>query len=145
MFSFSFGDLLLLGCGAVCRRSFQDTCCLTFHTSTMQKTSTDLKIEQKQNTKNMVFATLSQKCYQKTRTKNIGKRKHRNVLLLTKTSQNTGFSCFRPKNPPKHKRHTPRGRRRTCYLVLVVPVLVLVLVLVVVVVVVVVVVGCRCR
>ena len=37
VFSFSFGDLLLLGCGAVFWWSFQDTCCLTFHKSTMQK------------------------------------------------------------------------------------------------------------
>ena len=32
----------------------------------------------------MVFATLSQKRYQKTRTKNIAKRKHRHIVLLTK-------------------------------------------------------------
>ena len=56
--------------------------------------ATDPKIEQSQNTKSMVFATLSPKCYQKTRTKNMGKRKPRNVVLFTKTSQNTGFSCF---------------------------------------------------
>ena len=82
--------------------------------------ATDPKIEQSQNTKSMVFATLSPKCYQKTRTKNMGKRKPRNVVLLTKTSQNTGFSCFFTKIPPKHKRHTPRGGRRTCFLVVVV-------------------------
>ena len=56
--------------------------------------ATDPKIAQSQNTKSMVFATLSPKCYQKTRTKNMGKRKPRNVVLFTKTSQNTGFSCF---------------------------------------------------
>ena len=83
--------------------SFQDTCCLAFHTSTMQKPrifcnfpdknfENDAKIELKKSTKSMVFATLSQKRYQKTRTKNIGKRKHRHIVLLTKTSQNTGFS-----------------------------------------------------
>ena len=66
----------------------------------------DPKIEQSQNTKSRVFATLSPTCYQKTRTKNMGKRKPRNVVLLTKTSQNTGFSCFFTKIPPKHKRHT---------------------------------------
>ena len=82
--------------------------------------ATDPKIEQSQNTKSMVFATLSPKCYQKTRTKNMGKRKPRNVVLFTKTSQNTGFSCFLTKIPPKHKRRTPRGGRRTCYLVVVV-------------------------
>ena len=58
--------------------------------------------------KSMVFATLSQKCYHKTRTKNIGKRKPRNVVLLTKTSQNTGFSCFRPKTLPNIN-DTPRA------------------------------------
>ena len=56
--------------------------------------ATDPKIAQSQNTKSMVFATLSPKCYQKTRTKNMGKRKPRNVVLFTKTSQNTGVSCF---------------------------------------------------
>ena len=50
----------------------------------------------------------------------MGKRKPRNVVLFTKTSQNTGFSCFLLKIPPKHKRRTPRGGRRTCYLVVVV-------------------------
>ena len=79
--------------------------------------ATDPQIAQSQNTKSMVFATLSPKCYQKTRTKNMGKRKPRNVVLFTKTSPNTGFSCFFTKIPPKHKRRTPRGGRRTCYLV----------------------------
>ena len=69
--------------------------------------ATDPKIEQI-NTKSMVVATLSQKCYQKTRTKNIGKRKHRNVVLLTKSSQNTGFSCCLPKNLPNIN-DTPRA------------------------------------
>ena len=82
--------------------------------------ATDPKIAQSQNTKSMVFATLSPKCYQKTRTKNMGKRKPRNVVLFTKTSQNTGFSCFFTKIPPKHKRRTRRGGRRTCFLVVVV-------------------------
>ena len=82
--------------------------------------ATDPQIAQSQNTKSMVFATLSPKCYRKTRTKNKGKRKPRNVVLFTKTSQNTGFSCFFTKIPPKHKRRTPRGGRRTCYLVVVV-------------------------
>ena len=68
----------------------------------------DPKIEQSQITKSMVFATLSQTCYHKTRTKNIGKRKPRNVVLLTKTSQNTGFSCLRPKNLPNIN-DTPRA------------------------------------
>ena len=78
----------------------------------------DPNIEQSQSTTSMVFATLSPKCYQKTRTKNMGKRKPRNVALLTKASQNTGFSFFFfTKMPPKHKRHTPRGGKRTCFLV----------------------------
>ena len=76
---------------------------LGFHTSTMQKPrifcsfpdknfENDAKIELKKSTKSIIFATLSQKRYHKTRTKNIGKRKHRHIVLLTKTSQNTGFS-----------------------------------------------------
>ena len=70
--------------------------------------ATDPKIKQSQNTKSMVFATLSPKCYQKTRTKNMGKRKPRNVVLLTKTSQNTGFSCFLLKYLPNIN-DTPRA------------------------------------
>ena len=63
----------------------------------------DAKIELKNSTKSMVFA---QKRYQKTRTKNIGKRKHRHIVLLTKTSQNTGFFLISTKKPPKNKGHT---------------------------------------
>ena len=151
VFSFSFGDLLLLArlwCGV--SQSFLVVISgyllvdfpQTFHTSTMQKprvfaafqTKTSQltpKLNNHKNTKSMVFATLSQKCSHKTRTKNIGKRKARNVVLLTKTSQNTGFSCFRPKKPPKHKRHTPRGGRRTCFLAVAVAVVVVVVVVVV--------------
>ena len=80
---------------------------LSFCSFSDKNFAADPKIEQSQNTKSMVFATLSQKCYHKTRTKNIGKRKPRNVVLLTKTSQNTGFSCFRPKNLPNIN-DTPR-------------------------------------
>ena len=81
------------------------------------------------NKKHMVCAALSQKCYQKTRTTNIGKRKHRNVVLLTTTSQNTGLSCCRPQSLPNIKRHSPRGGRRTCYLLVVVVVVIVLLVL----------------
>ena len=54
----------------------------------------------------MILATLSQKPYQKNKAgknqeKNNGKRKHRNIVLLANTTQNTGFSSFRPKNLPK--------------------------------------------
>ena len=97
--------------------SFQDTCCLTLHTPTMQKPgvfaafqtkTSQLTLELNKKHEKHAFATLSQKRYQKTRTKDIGKRKHRNVLLLTKTSQNTGFSCCRPKNLPNIN-DTPRA------------------------------------
>ena len=84
----------------------------------------DANIELKKSTKSMVFASLSQKRYQKTRTQNIGKRKHRHIVLLTKTSQNTGFPNFDQTNLPKIKDTPPRGGRRTCYLVVVVVVIV---------------------
>ena len=70
------------------------------------------------------------------------KTKPRNVVLLTKTSQNTGFSCFRPKNLPNIN-DTPRAAAdaRASLLLLVVVVVVLVLVIHLIVLVVVVVVG----
>ena len=97
-----------------------------FQTKTSQLT---LNLNKKHES--MVFVTLSQKCYQKTRTKNIGKRKHRNVVLLTKTSQNTGFSCCRPKNLPNIN-DTPRAAadaRATFLLLLLLLLLVLLLLL----------------
>ena len=76
VFCFSSVDLLLLGCGAVCRNRFgvlSGYLLLDFPNVYHAKTSsfcsfpdknfaTDPKIEQSQNTKSMVFATLSPKC-----------------------------------------------------------------------------------
>ena len=73
VFSFSFGDLLLLGCGAVCRKRlvvisgyFVLDFPLDYHAKTSSFCSlpdknfaTDPNIEQKQNTKSMVFAIFS--------------------------------------------------------------------------------------
>ena len=82
--------------------------------------ATDPKIAQSQNTKSMVFATLSPKCYQKTRTKNMGKTKTPKRRLVHENLAKHRVFLFFPKIPPKHKRRTPRGGRRTCYLVVVV-------------------------
>ena len=103
VFSFCFVDLLLGGGGGIELVFISRYLLLGFPHVGHAKTSrfcnfpdknfeTDAKIELTKSTKSMVFATLSQKHYQKTRTKNIGKRKHRHIVLLTKTSQNTGFS-----------------------------------------------------
>ena len=133
--------------------SFQDTCCLTFHTSTMEKPrvfaafqtknfATDPKNQQTTREKHGICDTFAKmlpinKNKKHWKTKTPKRRvvdedlaKHRDFVLSTK-------------KPPKHKRHTPRGGRSTCYIV-VVAVAVAVVVFVVVVVVVVVVVGCCC-
>ena len=50
------------------------------------------KIELKKKARKAWYLRHFRKTYQKSRTKNIGKRKHRHIVLLTKTSQNTTFS-----------------------------------------------------
>ena len=101
--SVSFVALLLKRCRLLCEALDAASYCFSFETSTMQKprvfaafqtktSKTTQKINLKKGKKSMVFATLSQKCYQKTRTKNMGKRKRRHIVLLTKTSQITGFA-----------------------------------------------------
>ena len=102
VFSFSFVDLLLPLLVAIVLVVISGYLLLGFPHVDHAKTSSfcgfpdqnfekDAKIERK-STKSIVFATLSQKCYQKTRTKSVGKRKHRHIVLLTKTWQNTRFS-----------------------------------------------------
>ena len=59
--------------------------------------ATDPKIEHKKHEKLGICDTFAKTL---PKTENIGKRNHRNVVLLTKTSQNTGFSCCRPKKTP---------------------------------------------
>ena len=126
--SFSFVDLRW--CGAVVGGGG----CLTFHTSTMQKPrvfaafqtnfATDPKIEQTKHEKHGICDTFAKtlpknnnKKHWKTKTPKrrvVGENlaKHRAFVLSTK-------------KPPKHKRHTPRGGRRTCYLVVVIVVAVI--------------------
>ena len=87
----------------------------------------------------MVFATLPQKPHQKTRQQLWKKQSPKHRLLYENHTKLRVFKLLTNK-PPKNKRHTPCGGRRTCYLVVVVAAVVVVVEIVVVVVVAVVVV-----
>ena len=95
--SVSFVALLLKRC------RFAASCCLTFETSTMQKprvfeafqTKTSqltLKINKKQRRKAWYYN--SAKTSPKNKTKNYFKNEVRNIVFLTKTTQNSAFSSF---------------------------------------------------
>ena len=156
MFAFSFGDLPLLRCVAIVLVVISGYLLLDFPHVYHAKTSsfcsfpdknfaTDPKIEQK--TRKAWYLRHSRKNATKkeVRTINIEKRKHRNVVLLTKSSRNTVFSCCRLKDLPNINDTPLAAARRTCYLVVVVvDAAVVVAVVVVVVAAVVVVVCCRC-
>ena len=111
----------------LCEALVAASCCFTLETSTMQKprffeafqTKTSqltLKINKKQDEKQGICNTFAKtlpnnknKTQWKTKTP-----KHRVV-----DEYHTKHRVFKlsTKQPPKNKRHTPRGGRRTCYLV----------------------------
>ena len=101
--SVSVVALLLKRCRLLCEALVAASYCFSFETSTMQKPraffsfpdknfENDAKNQLKKGKKSLVFATLSQKRYQKTGTKNMGNRKRRHIVLLTKTSTIKGFA-----------------------------------------------------
>ena len=125
--SVSFVALLLKRCRLPCEALVAASCCFTFETSTMQKPrvfgafQTKLRNEPQkpskiQDEKTWYLRQIRKKRNQKTRPKYYG-TEIRNIVLLTKTTQ-TQVRVFKlvTKKPPKNKRHTPRGGRRTCYL-----------------------------
>ena len=74
----------------------------------------------------MVFATLSQKPHQKKKDQTtVDKKTPKHSLLYENHTKLEDFKLF-TKKPPKNKRHTPRGGRRTRFLVVVVLVVVVV-------------------
>ena len=77
----------------------------------------------KKNNKSMVFATLSQKRCLKKQTQKHGFSKTPKLPVVDEYLANYKHSWTWSKKPPENKRHTPRGGRRTCYLVLVVVVI----------------------
>ena len=116
--SVSFVALPLKCCRLLCEGLVAASCCFTFtiETSTMQKPQV-LKLSkqklrnepQKSSTKDERhgmcgnFATT----YPKNKTNKLWKN-IRNIVLLTKTTQNSGFTSFLPKNLPKIN-DTPRA------------------------------------
>ena len=68
----------------------------------------------------MVFATLSQKRCLKKQTQKHGFSKTPKLPVVDEYLANYKHSWTWSKKPPENKRHTPRGGRRTCYLVVVV-------------------------
>ena len=71
----------------------------------------------KKNNKSMVFATLSQKRCLKKQTQKHGFSKTPKLPVVDEYLANYKHSWTWSKKPPENKRHTPRGGRRTCYLV----------------------------
>ena len=68
----------------------------------------------------MVFATLSQKRYLNNQNKEHGFSKTPKLRVVDENLANYRVCLTWSKKPAKNKRHTPRGGRRTCYLVVVV-------------------------
>ena len=125
--SVSFFALLLKRCRLLCEALVAASCCFTFQSSTMQKprvfeafqaktSQQNSKIINNKRRKNMVFATISTKRNQQTRPTNYGKTTPKHRLVDENHTKLRVFKLL-TKKPPKNKRHTPRGGRRTCYLV----------------------------
>ena len=92
----------------------------------------------------MVFATLSQKRCLKKQTQKHGFSKTPKLPVVDEYLANYKHSWTWSKKPPENKRHTPRGGRRTCYLVFLVVVLVAIFLLLLILLSSFVCVGCRC-
>ena len=95
-------------------RSFQDTCCLTFHTSTMQTPKLN-----KDKTRKPWYLRHFRKNATNNKNKEHWKTKTPKRRAVDENLAKHRVVVFLTKKPPKHKRHTPRGGRRTCYLVVV--------------------------
>ena len=141
--SVSFVALLFKRCRLLCEALVATSCCFTFETSTMQKprffeafqTKTSQRTPKIINNKRrkawylQQFRKKKRNPKKRQRTMESKNPKHRLVDENHAKLRVFNVQAFDQK-PPQNKRHTPRGGRRTCYLVAVV-VLVLVLVLVV--------------
>ena len=68
----------------------------------------------------MVFATLPQKPHQQKITKSYFKKKSPKHHLVHENHTKIEVFQLLTKNPPKNKRHTPRGGRRNDFLALVI-------------------------
>ena len=77
----------------------------------------DAQIQLKKSNKSMVFATLSQKRYLNSQNKEHGFSKTPKLRVVDENLANYRVCLTWSKKPAKNKRHTPRGGRRTCYLV----------------------------
>ena len=119
--------LLLKRYQLLCETVLAASCCFTFESSTMQKPScyeafqtkpsqrTPKIINNKRRTKKQGICDNFAKNVTKKR-----QTKYRNIVFFTKTSKTTQksrFSSFLTKKPPKNKRDTPCGGRRTRHLV----------------------------
>ena len=101
--SLSFVALLLKRCRLLCEALVAASYCFTIETSTMQKprgfaafqtktSKTTQKINFKKARTTWYLRHFRKNATTKTRTTNMGKRKRRHIVLLTKTSQITGFA-----------------------------------------------------
>ena len=120
--SVSFVALFLKRCRLLCEALVAASCCFTFETSTMQKPQAFEAFQTKTSQRTPKIIKNKRRkawCLRQFRRK-ATKKPRPTTVLLTKTTQNLGFSNFGPKNLPKIN-DTPRaGGIRTCYLVVVV-------------------------